>query len=100
MLNVFDYLKGLSQEAKDLMTEVENTEDDLDKEKPIFVGKNREKFNFSTFKSPLYFFKNIYHCKITLKKAEVLQESLNKKMKRLKFDYKVNNTEGKKEIVY
>ena len=36
----------------------------------------------------------MYHHKITLKKAEVLQESLNKKIKRLKFDYKVNSTEG------
>ena len=49
-------LNGLSQEAKDLMIEVEDTEDDLDQEKLIFVGKNREKFNFSTFKSPLDFF--------------------------------------------
>ena len=45
-----------AKDAKDLMIEVEDTEDDLDKEKLIFVGKNREKFNFSTFKSPLDFF--------------------------------------------
>ena len=49
-------LNGLSQEAKDLMIEVEDTEDDLDQEKLIFVGKNREKFNFSTFKKPFFFF--------------------------------------------
>ena len=44
------------------------------------------------------FLLNIYHGKITLKKEEVLQESLNKKIKRLKFHYKPNNAEEKKEI--
>ena len=29
-LNVFDYLKSLSQEAKDLMDEIEDENDDID----------------------------------------------------------------------
>ena len=35
-LNVFYYLKGLSQEAEDLMIELEDSEDDLDK-KSLFL---------------------------------------------------------------
>ena len=96
--NVFHYLKGISQEAKDLMIGLEDAEDDLDKEKLIFVGSNGEKFNFNTFKTPLYFLLNIYHGKIILKEAQFLQKSLNKEIKRLKFDYKPNNVEGKEEI--
>ena len=53
--NVFDYLKGLSQEAEDLMIELEDAEDDLDKEKLIFVGSNGEKVNFNAFKTLLDF---------------------------------------------
>ena len=34
------------------MIELEDTEDDLDDEKLIFVGSNGEKFNFNTFKTP------------------------------------------------
>ena len=96
-LNVFDYLNGLSQEAKDLLAELEDTEKDLNKKILNFVGSNREKFNVSTFKSPLDFLLNIYHGKITLKEAEFLQESLNEEIKRLKFDYKPNSLEKKKK---
>ena len=53
--NVFDYLKDLSQEAEDLMIELEDAEDDLDKEKLIFVGSNGEKVNFNAFKTLLDF---------------------------------------------
>ena len=96
-LNVFDYLNGLSQEAKDLLAELEDTEKDLNKKILNFVGSNREKFNVSTFKNPLDFLLNIYHGKITLKEAEFLQEILNKEIKRLKFDYKPNSLEKKKK---
>ena len=35
-LNVFYYLKGLSQEAEDLMIELEDAEDDFDKKSLLF----------------------------------------------------------------
>ena len=43
---VFDYLKSLSQKAKDLMHEIEDADNDIDKYKLAFIGSNREKFNF------------------------------------------------------
>ena len=43
---VFDYLKSLSQKAKDLMDETEDADNDIDKYKLAFIGSNREKFNF------------------------------------------------------
>ena len=36
-LNVFDYLKSLSQEAKDLMDEIEDENDDIDDGKLDFL---------------------------------------------------------------
>ena len=38
--NVFDYLKSLSQEAKKLMDEIEEADDDIDKYKLAFIGSN------------------------------------------------------------
>ena len=49
-LNVFDYLKGLSQEAKDLIIELDDVEDDLDKERLIFVDRNRENLTLALLK--------------------------------------------------
>ena len=43
---IFDYLKTLSQKAKDLMDEIEDADNDIDKYKLAFIGSNREKFNF------------------------------------------------------
>ena len=50
--NVFDYPKSLSQEAKDLMDEIEDENDDIDIHKLAFIGSNKEKFNFNTFRMP------------------------------------------------
>ena len=52
-LNVFDYLKSLSQEAKDLMDEIEEVNDDIDDGKLLFIGSNKETFIFNTFNKPL-----------------------------------------------
>ena len=54
-LNVFDYLKSLSQEANDLMDEIEEVNDDIDIYKLVFIGSNKEKFNFNNFDMPLNF---------------------------------------------
>ena len=54
-LNAFDYLKSLSQEAKDLMDEIEDANDDIDDDKLLFIGSNKERFNFNTFNKTLNF---------------------------------------------
>ena len=54
--NVFNYSKSLSQNAKDLMDEIEDADDDIDDGKLLFVGSNKGKFNFNTFNKPLNFF--------------------------------------------
>ena len=64
---VFNYLKSLSQKAKDLMDEIENGDDDIDDYKLLFIGSNKENFNFYSFDMPLNFLSNIYNGKISLK---------------------------------
>ena len=39
-------LESLSLEAKDLMDEIEDDDDDMDINKLAFIGSDREKFNF------------------------------------------------------
>ena len=41
--NVFNYLKSLSPEAKDLMDEIEDADDDIDDGKLLFIGSNKKK---------------------------------------------------------
>ena len=77
--NVFNYLKSLSQEANDLMDEIEDANDNIDYDKLSFVGSNREKFNFNSFGMLLKFLLDIFNSKITLKKAEFNQRNIEKK---------------------
>ena len=77
--NVFNYLKSLSPEAKDLMDEIKDNDDDFDINKFAFIGSDREKFNFNTFDMPLNFLSDIYNGKISLKEAEFKQRDLEKK---------------------
>ena len=53
--NVFNCLKILSQEAKDLTDEIEDADDDIDNNRLFFIGSNMKKFDFNTFKMPLNF---------------------------------------------
>ena len=57
--NVFNYLKSLSPKAKDLMDQIED-DDDIDINKLAFVGSDREKCNFNTFRMPLHFLSAIF----------------------------------------
>ena len=54
-LNVFDYLNCLSQKAKDLVDEIEDANNDIDKYKLAYIGSNQEKFNFNIFKDAIKF---------------------------------------------
>ena len=92
-LNVFEYLKSLIQEAEDLVHEIKDADDDIDKYKLIFIGINREKINFNIFRLPLNFLSAIYNGQITLKKAE---RDLGKKIQELKFNYKLKNVKEKR----
>ena len=63
-LNVFDYLENLSQEAKDLMDEIKDADNDIDIYKLVFIVSNREKFSFNIFRKPLNFISAIYNGEI------------------------------------
>ena len=75
--NVFKYLKSLSQEANDLMDEIEKVNNDI--YKLAFIGSNQENFNFITFSMPLNFLPDIYNGKIALNDAEFKQRNSEKK---------------------
>ena len=79
--NVFDYLKSLSQEAKDLMDEIEEAND-----------------NFNTFRMLLNFLSAIYNGKTSLKEAEIFQRNLEIKIEELKCDYRPKTEKEKEEI--
>ena len=98
LLIVSNYLKSLSQEAKDLMDEIEDADNDIDYNKLLFIGSNKEKFNFKIFSTPLNFLLDKFNGKFTLKKAEINQRDLNKKIEELKYNYKPKNEKEKEEI--
>ena len=77
--NVFNYLKRLSQNAEDLMNEIEDANDDIDDGKHLFICGNKEKFNFNTFREPLNFISAIYNGEISLKEAGFFQKNSEKK---------------------
>ena len=96
--NVFNYLKSLSQEANDLMDEIEEVNNDIDEHKLLFIGSNKEKFNFNTFRMPLNFLSDIYNGKISLKEVEFEQRDFLKKIDDLQFGYK--SKYEKKKVKY
>ena len=95
--NVFNYLKSLSQEANDLMDEIEEVNSVIDIHKLLFIGSNKEKFNFNTFRMPLNFLSDIYNGKISLKEAEFKQMDLEVKIGDL-YGYEPKNKKEKEEI--
>ena len=97
-LNVFNFLKSLSQEAEDLMDEKKDAHDDIYDDKLLLIGSNKEKFNFNTFNKPLNFISGIYNGKISLKEAEIKQRDLEKKIGELKSNYKPKHEKEKEEI--
>ena len=91
-------LKNLIQEAKDVMDEIEDANDNIEFNKLLFIGSNKEKFNFNIFRMPLIFLSAIYNGEISLKEAEISQRNLEKKIEELKYNYKPENVEEKEEI--
>ena len=94
-LNVFDYLKSLSEEAEDFLEEMKDAVKDIDIYKLVFIGSNKEKFDFNHSEMPLNSLLKICNGQITLKEAEIYQRNLEKKIDELKYNYKPENVEEK-----
>ena len=54
------------------MDEIKEADSEIDDYKLLFIGSNKEKFNFNIFRKPLNFLSAIYNGEITLKRAEIL----------------------------
>ena len=65
-------------------------------QKLLFIGSNKERFNFNTFNKPLNFISAIYNSEILLKEADIKQRVLDKKIQNLR-GYKNNAEEEEKE---
>ena len=81
-----------------MIDEIKDADDSIDKYKLVFIGSYMEKSNFKIFKIPLHFLSDIYNGKISLKEAEISQRNLGKKIEKLKFDHRPENSEEKEEI--
>ena len=90
--NVSNYLKSLSQEAKILMDEIGDADDDINNNKLLFIGSDKEKFNFNIFSTPLSFLSAIYNGEILLKETEISQRKIKKKIEELN-GYRPENAE-------
>ena len=80
------------------MDEIKDADDDINDGKLLFIGSNKEKFNFNTFNKPLNFISAIYNGEISLKEAEFRPKTLEKKIEKLKFNYKPKNEKEEEEI--
>ena len=80
------------------MDEIEDAGNDIDYNKLLFIGSNKEKFNFNIFSTPLNFLLDKFNGKFTFKKAEINQRDLNKKIEELKYNYKPKDEKEKEEI--
>ena len=74
--NIFNYLK--SHKTKDLMDEIEDADNYINNGKFLFIGSNKEKFNFNTFRMPLNFISAIYNGEVSLKESGFFQKHLEK----------------------
>ena len=57
-----------------MIDEIEETNDDIDDGKLLFIDSNKEKFNFNTFIKPLKFISAIYNGEISVQEAEIKQK--------------------------
>ena len=61
-----------------MIDEIEDANDDIDDGKILFIGINKERFNFNTFNKPLNFISAISNGEISLKEAELKQRDIEK----------------------
>ena len=55
------------------MDEIKDANDDINIHMLVFIGSNKEKCNFNTFRKQLNFLLAIYNGEISLKEAEIFQ---------------------------
>ena len=79
------------------MDEIEDANNDIDYNKPLFIGSNNEKFNFNIFSTPLNFLLDTFNGKITLKKQKLIKR-FKQKIEELKYNYKPKEEKEKEEI--
>ena len=63
------------------MGEIEETNNDIDIYKLVFIGSSKETFNFNKFRMLLNFLSAIYNGEISLKKQNLSKEKQKKKKK-------------------
>ena len=79
-----------------MIDETGNADNDIEDGKLLFIGSNKEKFNFN-IRKPWDFISAICNGKISLKETETKQRELNEKTEKLK-DYILENAKEKEEI--
>ena len=80
------------------MDEIEDADDNIDDGMLSFIGSNKEKFNFNSFRKLLNFISAIYNGNISLKEHNFFKKSQKKKIEDLIFNYKSKSKEEKEEI--
>ena len=65
-----------------MIDEIEDVDGDINNGKLLFIGDNKENFNFNTFNMPLNFLLDIYTRKISLKEAEFNKRNLERNNRR------------------
>ena len=65
-----------------MIDEIEDVDGDINNGKLLFIGDNKENFNFNTFNMPLNFLLDIYNRKISLKEAEFNKRNLERNNRR------------------
>ena len=81
-----------------MIDEIEDANDDIDDGKLLFIGSNKERFNFNTFNKPLNFISAISNGEISLKEAELKQRDIEKKPEDLR-GYRNDAEEEEKEKI-
>ena len=66
-----------------MIDEIEDANDDIDYNKLLFIGSNKEKFKLNIFSTPLNFISAIYDGVISLKEANISQRKIQKKIEEL-----------------
>ena len=81
------------------MDEIKERNDDIDDNNLLFIGSNKEIFNFN--RMPLNFPSAIYNCEISLKETEFKQKDLEEKIAGLKsYRNNVEKEKKKKQMQY
>ena len=82
------------------MHEIDDTDDHIDDDKLLFIGSNKEIFDFYTFRKSLNFISAIYNGEISLREEKLFQKKLESKIEDLKFNSKQKNEKEEEKEIY